>query len=175
MNISNLLIRVLNSICSSYSEKNVLQTLLCTTNPPVKLFCRFSRHTIAYPNLGFDSSYLALLVPMSANFRPHSHHTVLWKFHSSLFITKFILIAIFLVCLMSLLFLSINTDYLISNIIISACSGTIYGYLFANSFFSILSCSGSIPVVHATLYSLSTLDWATLPGTCIQWSISTTW
>ena len=60
---------------------------------------------------------------------------------------------------------------LISNIIRGACYGTTYVSLFNNSLFSIMKCARSIPVVHASFYSLSELCWETGPGTSMQWSI----
>ena len=61
----------------------------------------------------------------------------------------------FLVCLLSLPFLSINTDYLLSNLMRVVCSGTMSVSLFVNSSFIILKCDRAIPVVHAELCSLS--------------------
>ena len=52
--------------------------------------------------------------------------------HLSPFLTKFILLEMFLVCLVSLPFLAIHTSDLLSNIIRGASSGTIYGSLFNN-------------------------------------------
>ena len=55
--------------------------------------------------------------------------------------------------------------YVLSKTIKGASSGNISGSLFNNSWINILKCDKSIPTVHAELYSLSTLDWATGPGT----------
>ena len=68
------------------SENLGLYALLSTLNPLVQLFCQLSSLTIAYLNIVFHLSSLTFLFPMSANFRPHSHHTLLCIFHSSSFI-----------------------------------------------------------------------------------------
>ena len=40
-----------------------------------------------------------------------------------------------------------------------------------NSLINILKCAKDIPAVHAELYSLSALYWATGPGICVPWLI----
>ena len=52
-----------------------------------------------------------------------------------------------------------------------ACYGTTSGSLFNNSLFSIPKYAGAIPALHAAFYSLSSIDWETGPGTCVQLSI----
>ena len=80
-----------------------------------------------------------------------------------------------LVGLVSLPLLYMQIADLPSNIMRGACSGTTYGSLFNNLLFIILECARSIPAVHAALYSLSVLYLATVPVTCVQWSIGTPW
>ena len=77
MNILNSLSRVLNSIPLSHSEHIVLQTLLRPVTPPQKVFCQLSSLTIAYPNIGFNSSSLTFLVPMSVSCRNPPHYALL--------------------------------------------------------------------------------------------------
>ena len=57
---------------------------------------------------------------------------------------------------------------LLSNIMRGAYSVTISGSLFNNSLFSILECVRDIPEVRDALYSLSSIDLSTEPGTCVQ-------
>ena len=45
----------------------------------------------------------------------------------------------------------------------------------SNPWINILNCAKAIPVVHAALYSLSALDWANGPGTCVPCSIRPPW
>ena len=102
------------------------------------------------------------LVVMYANFRPPSHQSILCIFHLLPFLTKCILLEIYPVCLLSLPFLSIHTAYLISSIIRWDSYGTIFGYLFKNSFINILKFVKVIPAVHFVLYSLYALEFAHL-------------
>ena len=74
----------------------------------------------------------------------------------------------FLVCLVSFTFLDINTADLLSNMMRGFCSQTIYGYLLITSLFSMMKFAKFIHVVHASLCSLSSLDWETGPGTCVK-------
>ena len=85
------------------------------------------------------------MVPICFNIRPPSHHTVLCIFHSSLFLTKYILLEMCLVCLLSLTLLTIHTTDLISNIMRSACSRTTSGY------FLIIHCLASWSVLQPWL------------------------
>ena len=80
MNISNSLSRMINSINLSNPEHIVIQTIMYPINPPVKLFCKVLNITIAYPNLGLNSSYLTVLVPMSDSFRPPPHTTLSYEY-----------------------------------------------------------------------------------------------
>ena len=145
MNISNSLSRVSNSIQSIHSEHIVIQTLLYPVTPLWQLLCQFSSLTIAYPNIVLNSSSLALLVQMYASFRTPSHHTVLWKLHSSPFLTKWILLEICLVFLVYLQLFSIQIDDLLSIIMSVSCSGTTHESLFKNQLFRILQCDGFHP------------------------------
>ena len=127
------------------SENFVLHNFLYHITPIVKVLCKFSSITMSYPNLGLNSYSTTLLVPMSENLRPTSHHTVLCIFHSSRFLTKCIIMAMCMVCLVSFSLLDIHTSYLLSTIIRGACYGTTYGFLFISSLFRILKCANSIP------------------------------
>ena len=150
------------------SENLIVQTLLYSTTPLVQMFFQWSILTTAYPNIGFNSSHLILLVPVSSNCRPLSHHAILCRCHYSKFRSKWILLEMFLLCLVSLPLFTIHTYHLLCNIIRGACSGTTSVSLFSMSLCSILKCARDIPTVHDKLYSLSTLDWETGPGTCVQ-------
>ena len=175
MNIPNSLSWVLNSIQSSHSEHIVLHNILYPVTPIWQVFLQLSIINIEYHNLRFNSSYLTFLVLMSAICIPPSYHTVLCKLYSLPFITKYICLEMCLVYLVSLPFLAMHIADFLSNIIRGACYRTIYGSLFNNSLFIILKCAWSIPVVHSALYSLSPLDWATGPGTYVEWSIGPPW
>ena len=154
MNILNSLSWFLNSIQYSHSEHIVFHTLMYPVASIWQVLCQFSSLTISYYNLWFNSYSLTFLVPMSDSCRTPSHHTVLWKFHYSPFLTKFVILEIYLVYLVSLKFLSIHISYFIYNIMKGACYGTTYVSLFKNPLFSILKCDKAIPAVHAYLYSL---------------------
>ena len=167
MNISNLLSWILNSIQSSHSEHIFLQTLLYPITSLVQVFFQFSSLTIAYHNIGFNSYSLTVLVKKFDSCRPPSHHTVLCSLHSSSFITKWILLSMCLVRLVYLQFLAMHIADLLSNITRGDCYVTTYVSLFRKSLFGILKCYRSIPELHATLYSLLSLDWATGPGTFV--------
>ena len=151
MNISNSLSQILNSIQLSNSEHIVIHTLLYNITPLVKVFSQLSSLTIAYPNIGFNSFSLTLLVPMSANYRPPSRKNILCIFHYSPFVTKCILLEMYMVWFLFLPLLSIHIADLLSNIIRVACSGTTSVSLFNNSLFSIMECDRSIPILHASL------------------------
>ena len=124
MNISNPLIQVFNSIQLNHSENVFLQTLLYPVTPIVKMVYQLSIIIISYPNLWFNLYSLKFFVPISSSFRSRSHHTALCKFHASPFLTKYILLIICLVCLVSLTLSAIHKSDLLSNIIKCACSGT---------------------------------------------------
>ena len=66
-------------------------------------------------------------------------------------------------------------SWLLSNMIRVACYGTKYGSLFISSFFIIMKCTNTIPVVHAELYLLLEMYWWTGPVTCVQLSICPPW
>ena len=123
------------------------------------MFCQFSSLSILYPNLLFILSSLTFLVSVSYDCKPPPHHTVLWIFYSLSFITKCILLEMCLACLMSLIFLAIHTSDLLSNMIIGACYGATYVYLFISSLFINMKCDNAIPSVYIIFYSLSSLDW----------------
>ena len=108
---------------------------------------------------------------MNSNCRPPSHQQNLSIFYFSPVLTKCTLLEMCIVWFLSLPILSIHTSYFLSNIIIGSSYGTIYGSLLKNLWINILKCAKAIPEVHAALYSLSALDWATGPGTCVPWSI----
>ena len=126
--------------------------------PLVQVLFQLSSLTIAHHNLGFNSSYLTLLVPMSSSCRPTSHHTVFWILKYSPFLTKCIVLEMCMVYFLFLSFLAIHTYDLLSNIIKGACYGNTYVSLFRNSLFSILDYTRAIPAVNPVLYSLSALD-----------------
>ena len=73
-----------------------------------------------------------------------------------------------LVCLAYLQFLAMHTSDLQYNMMICACYGTTYVSLFISSLFHSLKFNISIPAVHAALYLLSVMDWATETRTCVQ-------
>ena len=159
-----------------FIHNTLLSWIFFILSPPlVQVLCQLSNITIAYHNLGFNSSSLEFLVPMSDNSRPPLRHTVLWKFHPLPFLTNLILLEMCLVCLVSLSFLDIHTAGFISNIMGGACSVTKYGSLIFNSLVSILKFDRDIPKVHTALNSLSALYWSTGPVTCVKWSICTSW
>ena len=99
-------------------------------DPIVQVFCQLSILTIVYSNRGFKLSPLILLVPMSDNLRSPSHHTILCRFHSSPFLTKFILLEMCLLCLLYLPLLDIHKSDLLSNIMRDDYYGTTSGSLF---------------------------------------------
>ena len=141
-----------------HSEHIVLNNLLCPITPLLQVFFQLSSLDIAYTNLGFISYYLILLPVISASCRPPSHQTVFWKMRYFPFLIKFTSLVMFLLFLVSLPLLAINTADFISTIIRGACYGTTYGSLFRNSFFSILKCARAIHVVNDALYLLWLLD-----------------
>ena len=151
MNISILLISILNSIQSSSSEHIAIHTLIYPITPLLQVFCKFSILTISYPSIVFNSYSMTLLVPIYDSFRPASRPTVLCRLHSFPFITKCNILEMWLVSLVCLPFLYMHTAYLISNIIRCACYGTTYVSLFIKSLLGILKCDISIPTVYATL------------------------
>ena len=123
-----------NSIYSIHSEIFFFITILNYITPLVQVFClQFSSLTIIYFILGVRSGSLTFLVPMSANCRPTSHHYILCILHFSPFLTKFILLAMCLVCLVSLPFLEMHMEYFLSNTIKGASFGTMSGSSLNNS------------------------------------------
>ena len=152
MNISKSLIWFLNPIQLSHTEQMFLQTLLYPVTSLWQVFCQLSSLTIAYPNLGSNSSSLTFLVPMFSSCRTNSYHTTLCRFHSSSFPTKCILLEMCLVCLVYLPFLSIHIADLLFNIMRGACYETTYVSLFKKSSFITLICDRAIPALHAALY-----------------------
>ena len=89
--------------------------ILYSITPLVQVFClQFSSLTIIYFIFGVRSGSLTLLVPMSANCRPPSHHYILCILHFSPFLTKYILLAMCTVCLVSLPLLAMHIADLIS-------------------------------------------------------------
>ena len=114
--------------------------------------------TIIYFIIGVKSCSPTFLVAISANCRPPSHQLILCILHFSPFLTKFIILEMCLVCLVSLPLLVIHIADLLSKTIRGAFYNTISGYLFNNSLINILKCAKAITLVHAELYSLSTLD-----------------
>ena len=109
------------------SEHLVLQTLLYSVYLFVQLLSQLSSLTIVYSKLVFNASSITLFFPIPEIFRTPSHHTVLWRLHSSPFPMKYIFLQKWLVWLVSLTFLYIHTAYLLSNMIRVSCSGTAYG------------------------------------------------
>ena len=142
-----------NSIYSIHSELLFLMNILYYIIPLVQVFClQFSSLTIIYFILGAISGSLTFLVPMSANCRPPSYQSILCMLHFYLFLTKLILLAMCLVCLVSLPFLAMHIADLLSKTIKGASFGTIFGSSFKNSWTKILKCAKAIPAVHAALY-----------------------
>ena len=81
----------------------------------------------------FKSFYPTLLVAMSDIWRNPLHHSIWCIFHFSPFLKKCTLLEMCLVCLVSLPFLAIHTEELLSNIIRGDASGTLSGSLFKYS------------------------------------------
>ena len=136
---------------------------------------QLSSLTILYFILGVKSRSPTFLVEISANWRPPSHRSILCILHFSPFLTKCIILEMWLVCLVYLPFLDINTADLPSNITRGASYGIIYGSLFNNSWINTMKCAKAIPAAKAAFYPLYALDWATGPGTCVTWSIGPPW
>ena len=90
---------------------------------------------------------------MSDISRTTSHRTVLWIFHSSPILTKWITLEMWLVYLEYLPLLAIHKDDLIYIIVRGAFYGTTYGSLFKNSLFIILKCTIAITEVNDIIYS----------------------
>ena len=175
MKLLNLLSQILNLIQSSHWGHIVLWYFMYHITPLVQVIFQLSNLTREYYNLGFNSYYLTLLITMYASCRPPSHHTFLWNFHSEPFPKKCIILAMRLVCLISLPLLAIYKADFLSNIMICGCSVTTSDSLFRNSIFSILKYDRTIPAVNATFYSLYEPDWNTGPGKFVLWSICPYW
>ena len=124
--------------------------------------------------LGFKWFFPTFLVAISDNLRPLTHQSILCILHFSPFLTKFTLLSICLIFLVSLPFLAIHISDLLSNIIREPSSGNIHGSLFNSLWINILKFAKASPEVHAALYSLSSLDWGTGPEICVPWSIGPT-
>ena len=73
------------------SEHLVHQILMSPISLLAKVFYQLSSLTIVYYNLVFNISYLTVLVAISANFIPLTHHTILYILHYFPFHTRFIL------------------------------------------------------------------------------------
>ena len=161
-------ILVINKYC--YIDYPVSYHHSCTS-----VLYQLSSLTMIYSILGFKSFSPTFLVAMSANCRPPSHQKILCILNFSPLLTTYNHLQMCLLCLVSLLLLSIQTSDLIFNIIRGYYSGTIYGYFFNNSWINIMKCAESTNAVHSALYSISALDWATGPGTCVTGSIVPRW
>ena len=116
-NISNLLSRVptksslvIQNSCSS--DYPVLYHPSCTS-----VLFQFSSLTIIYLIFGFRSGSLTFLVQITSNCRPPSHQSILCILHFSPFLTNYIILSMFLVCLVSLPFLAIHIADLLSKTI----------------------------------------------------------
>ena len=180
--VSNLIQTFETDWVESLTQYSLVIHNFCYIDYPVSChhYCKsvlsqLSSLIMTYFILGFKSFSSTFLVAMSANCRPPSHQLIFFILHFSPFITKCTLIAICLVWLLSLPLLSIQSVDLLSNISRVYYSGTIYGYLFNNSWIDILKCVKSIPTVNSELYSLSTLYWGTGTETCVTWSIGPPW
>ena len=136
---------------------------------------QLSSLTVIYFILVFKSFSPKFLVEMSANCRPLSYQPILCIFQFSPFLKTFTLLAICLVCLVSILLLAIQKADLLPNTIKWSSSGDISGSLFKNSLINTLKCAKVITAVNAALYSLYELDWSTGPGTCVPWSDIPPW
>ena len=102
-NISNWLSRIPTQSILVIQNFLFFITILYYITPLVQVFClQFSSLTIIYFILGVKSGSLTFLVPMSANCRPPSHQSILCILHFSPFLKKCILLAICLVCFVSL-------------------------------------------------------------------------
>ena len=78
-------------------------TILVFCHPScTSVLSQFSSLTIIYFNLCVRSGLLTVLVPMSANYRPPSHQSILCILHFSPFVKKCILLEMCLVCLVYL-------------------------------------------------------------------------
>ena len=110
------------------------------------------------------------LVEMSDNCRPPSHQPILFVLYFYPFLTKYILLAMRLVCLISLPFLAIHIAYLLSKTISGSYPGIMSGSLLNSSFINILNCAKSITAVHDVLYSVFAIDLSTSPVTRVPWS-----
>ena len=108
-------------------------TILYYITPLVQVLClQLSSLTIIYFILGVRSGSLTILVPMSTNCRPPLHQSILCILHFSPFLTKCILLAICMVCFVSLPFLAMHIADLLSKTIKGASFGTMSG---SSSFF----------------------------------------
>ena len=136
-----------------------------------RVLYQVSSLTMRYFILGVRSGSLTLSVPISANYRPPSHQSILCILYFSPFVKKCILLEMCLVCLVSLPFLAMHIEDLVSKAIKGDYSGTMSGSLFSKSWINTLKCAKVIPEVHATFYSLSALDQENGPGTCVLCSI----
>ena len=121
-NISNWLSRIPTQSSLVNSELLFFITIQYTITPLVQVFClQFSSLTMIYLILGVRSGSLTFLVTMSANYRPPSHHYILCILHFSPFLTKCIILEIFLVYLVSLPFLAMQMEDFLSKTIKWSC------------------------------------------------------
>ena len=136
--------------------------------PPLLHKCSVSVFQ-SYHNIFHSWCYIRFTYIIGTNvfqLQTPSHQSILRIFHFSPFLKKCIILAMCLVCLVSLKLLAIHISYLPSKTTKGASSGTMYGYLLRNSWIDMMKCAKSIPAVHASLYSLFALDQTTGPGTC---------
>ena len=159
---------VIQNSCSTYYP------LLCHPSCTSVLSQLYSLAMI-YFILGVKSWSPTLLVAMSANWRPPLHQSIVCILYFSPFLTECIILVIWLVFLVSLPCLAINTADLPSNIIRRASYGTLSGSFFNSSLINILEFAKAIHEVYAALESLSAPDWATGAETCVPWSIVPPW
>ena len=110
---------------SSYIDYPLFCHPSCTS-----VLYQFSIITIIYFIIDVKWCSPNILVEMSTNCRTPSHQSILCIFHFSQFLTKCILLAMCLVCLVSLPFLSIHIKDLLYNTIKRSSSGTMYRSLF---------------------------------------------
>ena len=97
---------------------------------------------------------LVVVTPPSIYHTPTSHHPILCRFKSSPFTTKWIILEMCMVCLMSWPLLSIHISEFISNIMRGACYGTKSRSLYTRSLFIIIKYASDINAVVSALYSL---------------------
>ena len=160
----------------SHIEHLATQTLLYLVTPLVQeLSLSFQDLPWYIWILGFKLFSPTFLVANYFNCRPPSHKSILCMLHFLPFIKKYILLEIWLVCLVYLPFLYIQASDFLSIIIRGDVSGTISWSLFKNSRINTLKCAKDIHAVYAALWSYFALGWATGRRTCFPWSIGKPW